>query len=93
MAATLLNSFCNIFGGENDNVKTLGGLGSAPKTRWFCKNRAAGRYVMTCPHGHRGQIMEPCADHLAEFADKVSFCPPCNVKGDHKCRLRIREVS
>jgi len=94
MAATLLTPRCNIFGGEGSTVRNLGGLGATPTTNWFCPNPSDGRFRMECAHGHKGQIMLICRKHYAEFANRVEFCPRCNmVPPGHKCKLRIRGLS
>lgn len=91
--------------------RVLGGIGpQTPSKQWFCNHEintaclpasgkglalAGGRYRMECAHGHKGQIMELCGHHLAEFRTAVSFCPRCNQepKTSHKCSLKIVELS
>lgn len=93
----ILTQWCNIFGGENDGgaKAVLGGIGpQTPDRQWYCPTKSIGRYVMTCPHGHHGQIMHLCGKHLDEFKTAVSFCPPCNSNPPgHKCGLIMTEVS
>jgi hypothetical protein len=93
----LARKWCNIFGGENDGgaKAVLGGIGpQSPSTQWYCPTRSIGRYVMTCYHGHKGQIMHLCGKHLAEFRTAVTFCPACNTNPPgHKCRLKMEELS
>lgn len=96
-AMPILHQWCNIFGGENDGgaKAVLGGIGpQEPSTQWFCGQLSIGRYVMSCYHGHKGQIMHLCGKHLAEFRVAVSFCPACNNNPPgHKCSLKMEEVS
>jgi hypothetical protein len=93
----LLSQWCNIFGGENDGgaKAVLGGIGpQTPARQWYCPTKAIGRYVMTCEHGHKGQIMHLCGKHKAQFGDAVTFCPKCNTNPPgHKCKLIMTEVS
>jgi hypothetical protein len=100
-APAVLSKWCNPFGYETGGAKTYLGAPiqqGTQVTQWNCKNRSIGRFRFTCPHGHKGHVMELCASHARQFktrTDKgdMSFCPTCNVTSDHKCRLSLLEIS
>lgn len=94
----LLKKRCNIFGDADAGaVRVLGGLNPGKvTTQWYCPKEAEGRYRMMCQHGHVGQIMYLCVQHLQQFSGgKVQFCPRCNTQPEngHRCPVRIHSVS
>lgn len=93
----ILTQWCNIFGGENDGgaKAVLGGIGpQEPSRQWYCPTPSIGRYQMSCPHGHHGQIMHLCGKHFREFRTAVTFCPACNTNSPgHKCALVMEGLS
>lgn len=80
---------CNPFGhstgrgGDRGPRHLMGGL-YGPQyegdKKWFCPNRADGRYRMTCQCDppHRGQEMPLCYPHVAMIGKRMAgICPPC----------------
>jgi len=78
---------CNPFGhstgrgGDRGPRHLAGGLYSPAyegDKKWFCPNRADGRYRMRCECGHVGQEMHLCYPHVAMISRRMSrICPPC----------------
>ena len=94
----LIKKRCNIFGDDiNGAVRVLGGLETGkPRTQWYCPNEAVGRFRMECAHGHKGQEMHLCPQHLQQYSGgKVQFCPRCNQdeKNHHRCPISIVSIS
>jgi len=80
----LLSGYCTVFGDPDQGPKGLVGGLYGPEhngdIHWYCKNHSIGRFRMTCRCGHRGQVMNVCADHAGP--DGISkrmagMCPPC----------------
>ena len=73
-----VGAFCDPFGYESD-VRVLGGVADPGREKhsWYCRNRADGRYMMTCQAGHRG-YMRLCYPHVYMITKRMNgICPRC----------------
>ena len=73
-----LGAWCDPFGYESD-VRVLGGTHNARHElhAWYCRNRADGRYRMTCVNGHTGTV-RLCYAHVQMISRRMSgLCPAC----------------
>jgi hypothetical protein len=97
---------CNAYGAENvSGGVNLGGLDSQPVAiQNVCRNEAVHRFRWVCEHGHASGVpFLLCKQHFLEFTGSplvpwnvrrdVHFCPRCNAKSDHKCKVRLIPVS
>lgn len=51
--------------------------------KWQCPNRADGRFVMTCPHGHKGEPRYLCYAHVAMITRRMSgVCTACALPAE-----------
>lgn len=104
-APILKTPWCNVYGGENsgpDDVKYLGGASEWHPSKskggkfFYCPTPAIGKFRLTCPHGHRGNVTYLCLEHL-KYWSKIDFCPRCHEPGKeiHQgyCRLEWVAVS
>lgn len=64
---------CNAYGAERQITAPYGGLSAARiDVQPECHAPAAHRFRWVCEHGHRGDIVELCAMHWAEFSGRRS---------------------
>lgn len=73
---------CNPYGHETGGPKHLfGGLFSSAAEgpyKWTCQSRADGRYVMYCPAGHTGPVIELCYAHVYMIGKRMAgVCTRC----------------
>jgi len=71
---------CNPYGYEDDRVVVMGGVRRPEQEQhvWYCRNKADGRYVMTCAYGHKG-TMRLCYAHVGMITRRMSgICPRCS---------------
>lgn len=73
-----VGAFCDPFGYES-SVQVMGGVHDPGREQhvWYCRNRADGRYRMTCTQGHTG-TMRLCYAHVYMTRRRMSgLCPRC----------------
>jgi hypothetical protein len=71
---------CNPYGYETDDVRVLGGLRNPANEQhvWYCRNKADGRWFMTCAYGHKG-AMRLCYAHVGMIQRRMTgICPRCS---------------
>jgi len=71
-------AWCDPFGYETD-PRVMGGVHNAAHEKhvWYCRNRADGRYRMTCVNGHTGTV-RLCYAHVQQISQRMSgLCPAC----------------
>lgn len=60
---------CNAYGAERQVTQPYGGLSPGRiESQPYCTAPAAHRFRWCCEHGHRGEIIELCEWHWAEFS-------------------------
>lgn len=81
--STFIGDKCDPFGNATDRgpKHLMGGVFAANYEggrKWFCENRAEGRFYMLCSQGHRGPAMPLCPDHVQEIQRRMSgLCTRC----------------
>lgn len=80
----LLRGECNLFGSADQGPRHLVGGMYGPEhngeVHWHCGNPPVGRFRMHCRFGHKGQIMQLCADHAGPDGipkRMAGLCPAC----------------
>ena len=89
--------WCDPYGYESDMV-VMGGVADPRHEQhaWYCRNKADGRYRMTCTAGHAG-YMRLCYGHVYMISKRQNgVCPRCAFPPafrelDETCQRLTRE--
>jgi hypothetical protein len=94
---------CNVYGAETaaGHATPYGGLIPAPVAQaWYCPLPAEHRFRWVCANGHRGDIIELCAQHEGEMMGRAEarvngqrLPIPWNVRRDVKSCPRCASLA